>query len=382
MLRRPRPHAGHPSREAAGPGKGAATREHRTSVGVEQFVGAIDTAGGVGRKAQFEESVEQTFVERRDHLEIEARRTPLAREVDAALDAAHAPEVLALEPGARAPAVDFDHEVVVAPAQQGGDVVANGILRILEIARLAAVHIDIDTGLRAAQVEIDRTAAPGVGDAERTEVDPHGRRLGQLRRLRIDRGELVDRIDVDRRAVALHLPVARDADRIPGGRFGRGRRGDVGRQLPGRIIVAEAPLAIERAVVRTPLEGEGERLGACRVEDDLRTAALAVHVEGGGILPIGSLCGGGRRGKQQQGGNRFFHGYRAVCTLERRRNGGPDRILRRKPQIPNRFRTNIAKNGDFRNPGIRAGAPIRDTPQTAAEKISAKTNFSALAFSF
>ena len=119
-----------------------------------------------------------------------------------------------------------------------------------------------------------------------------------MRRLRIDGGELVTRVDVDRRAVALQLPVARDADVAP-------RRGvdRVGRRIGGQgahvVRVAEFPHAVERTVGIALLEGARERLVARSELHEFGAGRFAVALRHSRIEVVGKLgadCRAGCKG--------------------------------------------------------------------------------------
>ena len=84
-----------------------------------------------------------------------------------------------------------------------------GILGILVITHFLTVHIYIDTRFGAVYAQVHIASVPVGRNLERAAVNAHRIGLGQFRRTRIAGLELIPVVGVNRRAVALHFPVAR-----------------------------------------------------------------------------------------------------------------------------------------------------------------------------
>ena len=227
------------------------------------------------------------------------------RKVDRALDAADAPEVLRFEVGTGAPPRHFERQRILARTQEGVDAVLRRILPIFVVTRFAAVDIDVDARFGAADRQVDPASRPRFGNGEGAAVDACRNRLGQVRRRGIDRGVFVARVDVDRRAVSLQLPVARNADVAPRRSVGVGGR-RVGGQGADVVRIAEFPYAVERAVGVALLEGARERLVARGELHEFGAGRFAVDFQHGEVAVVGFLgCGRRREGGRQQGEGSF-----------------------------------------------------------------------------
>ncbi len=306
----PRRHVGEGLREAQhgalarSDGRPLAARGHAAARGVEELVAELRRRGLRAVVAHLgldaEDAVAVAVVERRAQAEVAHGHLGLRPEEDVALDAADAPEVLALQIRPRAVAVDDQRQLVLALLQIVVEEVLGGVLRILVVAHLAAVDEDVDARLGAGQVEVDVAPLPPGGNLEGAAVDARGHRLGQLGRLRLVGAEVVLVVGVDGRAEALRLPVARHADVGPRGVVERGRRG-VGGQRAAVVGVEELPRAVEQTVEVAPLVALRERRRAVGVGHEGRTGRNFVHrhdlrVEAvGGRGPVG-----GRRGSEGQ----------------------------------------------------------------------------------
>ena len=281
------------------------SRGDGAALGIEQFVARLDLPIACEEHFQREKPRAVAVVERRYDLEIAQRVGRFGREVDRALDAADAPEVLRFEVGTGAPPRHFERQRILARTQEGVDAVLRRILRIFVVTRFAAVDIDVDARFGAADRQVDPASRPRFGDGEGAAVDACRNRLGQVRRRGIDRGVFVARVDVDRRAVSLQLPVARNADVVPRRSVGVGGR-RVGGQGADVVRIAEFPYAVERAVGVAPLEGAHERLVARGELHEFGAGRFAVDFQHGEVAVVGFLgCGRRREGGRQQGEGSF-----------------------------------------------------------------------------
>ena len=156
---------------------------------------------GLRAHLQLEDAVGEGGVQGGDDAEVEADGRLLAGQVYVPLDAADAPEVLALQPGGGGVAEYLEGQFVVAFLQGLGDVEPREALGVLGVADFLPVHIDIRAGLDAGEVQEDRPALPAVGHRERPVVDGGGEDLRQRGRLRVLRAEIVRDVRVDGDAV-------------------------------------------------------------------------------------------------------------------------------------------------------------------------------------
>ena len=134
---------------------------------------------------------------------------------DLAEDAREAPEVLVLDPAARAEAEDLQGQAVRALFEVRREVEVGRRERILAVADVLAVHVDGDSRLNALQRE------DGVVPALRQDevLDVRADRIVALRHLaRMHDLMAVPRVRlvrVLRHAVTFHLPMGRHADGLP-----------------------------------------------------------------------------------------------------------------------------------------------------------------------
>ena len=271
----------------------------RFPVLVDEFVEHI----GAGRRAhlQLEDALGEGGVQGGDDAEVEAGRRLLAGQIHVALDAADAPEVLALQPGGGGVAEYLEGQFVVTFLQGRRDVEPGEALGVLGVADLLPVHIDIRAGLDAGEVQEHRPSLPAVGHGERPVVDGGGKDLRQHGRLRVLRAEIVRDVGVDGDPVPLYLPVPRHLDPVP-----------VGTLVPDHLVVIvevlEIPRPVQVHVVLAFPEALGQRVGPAGEPDGLRPLRLGVHVRHVHVLPVGQVLGGGRSRKQQGEKNmQVFH---------------------------------------------------------------------------
>ena len=187
-------------------------------------------------------------------------------EEDVAEDAAQPPHVLILQIRAGAEAPDLRRHGVFAGDERGGDVELGGQAGILGVADAVAVDGEFEGGADAGEVEADLPSGPVGRDVEAAAVETDGVAFARggpgRRRLVHDArrvgGEGVGVVCVERRAVAVQLPIGGHGDGAPG------LRALVG-QLGGGRRPAERPVAVEadrrrRFVVRG--RARGRRVGA------------------------------------------------------------------------------------------------------------------------
>ena len=233
-------------------------------------------------------------------------------EVAVAADARKTPEVLVFEVRTVAPAVDAQHDQVVAARRDvAGDVEFGFELAVLAVPHFAAV--DPERHVRGRRADVDECVAafPIGGNPDGAAVETRVILLmGNQRRFHLE--EFVPRIGlvgVDRVAVAVQLPDSRH-----------------GHHAPRRVVVAGAeksfwlrtrtfraqkgPFAVERAVERrTGVVVLGNGLRGRREDDETRAHRSAVHGETLRIEPPfrGGCCG--RRGDSEEGKQQqqFFH---------------------------------------------------------------------------
>ena len=256
---------------------------------VYQFI--LHLHGLVGRQMiahvhrQFEDTVLVAVVQRRDHPEILHRRLGLGIDEHVTLDAAHAPKVLALQIGACAPAENLQHQRIAAILQILVYQVFGRVLGIFVVAHFLTVQIDVNAGLGTCDVQIDVTIRPVCRHRYLPAVNAHRNIIGQLRRLRIERLELVTVIGIDRDAISLHLPVSRYLNVVPVLQLSR-RLNRIRRQTAVRIGIIELPSAVEQLVILTALilSAQCSLTGVIRHKSGTR--GFSVHRDGLYVLPI------------------------------------------------------------------------------------------------
>ena len=169
------------------------------------------------------------------HLEVGDVGLRYAVDLDAACDAAHAPHVLALQVAAVAPTYHLGGNTVAAGMQVAGDVPLGWRLRVLAVAHLVTVDVEIHGRLDGAELHYGAAPLPRGRQGEGAGVDAGGvvgsGGVGRVRR------ELVAHVHIDRHAEALQLDVAGHAYGVPSG----GREGG----LAGSVEVGELPGAVE-----------------------------------------------------------------------------------------------------------------------------------------
>ena len=274
-------------KEVGRAGDGRIVGADDAAVPVDEFEAEV---GDVTFDVEAENAAGEVLVEGGDDAEVlQGRIVRLAGEVDVALDAADAPEVLALEEGTRRVAVDFQKKLVLAFADEIADVVAGEGLGILVVAHLPAVDIDIDARFRGGEVEVDTAAGPLRRDAERPVVDTARDDLGKGRRLRILRAEVVGDVGIDGRAVALNFPVAGDLDAVPMRFLDFARNDsfiDEGFHVAVVVEVAEVPGAVQVDIVGALAESLAEGGLPGREEHRLGTAGFGIDIRHVDVLPV------------------------------------------------------------------------------------------------
>ena len=147
-------------------------------------------------------------------------------EIDVSEDTAHAEHVLAFQIGAVAPAEDLHGECVLALDEMGGDVKFGDVVCALCVAHIFSIHPDQGGGVDAVEVKEDALAVPSVGHAEGLEIGADRVDAVVLSsvveaRSCLDEGRRVGvrifHVGVDGSVVALHFPVGRHGNRVPGG---------------------------------------------------------------------------------------------------------------------------------------------------------------------
>ena len=207
--------------------------------------------------------------------------------------AAEAPEVLALQVGAVAPAHDLERYHVVAALHVLGDVEGRFQLAVLAVAHFAAVHPHAYVGGGAADAQDYLALELVLGELEVTAVLAYVVMLGGHEGRVVLEVSIpgVAVVDVEGVAVAVELPDAGDGDAGPvlvveahGLEAGGGIDG-----LVEVFVPAEFPVAVEvnGGDVRTHAGAHGE----------------AVHLGDEGVLPFG---GGGSRGAYEGADDQYW----------------------------------------------------------------------------
>ena len=282
----------------------------RLAVAVEEFIEHVGP--GLRAHLQQEDAFGKRGVQGGDDAEVEADRRLLAGQVYVPLDAADAPEVLALQPGGGGVAEYLEGQFVVAFLQGLGDVEPREALGVLGVADFLPVHIDIRAGLDAGEVQEDRPALPAVGHRERPVVDGGGEDLRQRGRLRVLRAEIVWDVRVDGDAVSLHLPVPRHLDRIPAviSSFPLVISSGAEKSLHLVVIVEilEVPSPVQVHVILALPESLGQGIGPAGEPDGFGAPGLGVHVRHIHVLPVRLVLGSGKDREQQGEKYRYaFH---------------------------------------------------------------------------
>ena len=137
--------------------------------------------------------------------------------ITVARHAAQSPEVLVFAVRAVAPTEGLEGNQVVAFLHIGRDVELGGHLRILSIAHIHAVDIQVDVGCHAAKVGDNLLAVPAVGYVDDAAVAAHmvvfQRHLGRVV-LEMSAPSEAD-VHVYRVAIAVEFPYSRHADGLP-----------------------------------------------------------------------------------------------------------------------------------------------------------------------
>ncbi len=276
---------------------------------VQQFVKHLYRF--LGTHFQGEYAFRQGRVQGGDHAEVEPGGRLLGGEVHVALDAADAPEILALQPGAGGITVHLERQVVVASFQGARDVKTGQTLGILRVADFLPVDIHIGTRLDAGEVQEHRPAIPSFRDGESPVVDGSGEHLRQHGRLRIPRAEVVRNVGVDGHAVPLHLPVARHRDPVPGFVILSDSLvilsdslvilsgSEESFHLVVIVEILEIPRPVQIHVVLALTESLCERIGPVGEPDGFGPLRLRIHGGDIHVLPVGQGLGGGRGGKDE-----------------------------------------------------------------------------------
>ena len=270
---------------------------------VEQLVAqrrfgiAFGSVGQIGLQGEY--SVPACLVERRFDAEVPHGDARLRPEEHVALDAAHAPEVLTFEPGAGAPAVDLYGQRVPSGPEVFVDEELRGVLRILVVACLVSVHIDIYARLGSCEVQEYVTVVPFVRNFELPAVYPCGIHLGEPGRLGTVGRELVLMVGVYGRPEPLALPVPGHFDVIPPRGVGRGVRG-VGGQIAGILGEEKLPRAVERQIEGALLVAHGQRPVPRGIGHEVGAGRDLVHRHGLYVVPVGVVGSGGLRRQQRE----------------------------------------------------------------------------------
>ena len=294
-----------------------------TSFRIEQGQGdagpAGTAAGGSELDAEVQHAVAQVLAQGGFDNQVADQQLRTGGQVDVALDAADAPEVLALIIAARTPAVDFHRQEVLAVLEVGGQVELRGVLGILGVADLPAVEVEDEPGLHTAQLDEDLTAPPGGRKSEFHAVEAARNDVREDRLLAAAVGRpLEGGIDVDGGAVALELPVGGNGDPAPG-RVVKAGVGESLRQFAVVVGPDEVPLAVQ---------GLEELRGGVVVLEG-RVAAAEHHIIGVGILfvhgrgvPVGpdlgaQGLGGGEGGAQceAEAESQAFHIQAVISSI-------------------------------------------------------------------
>ena len=266
-------------------------------MGADAQAGAAEVVGQVGIEAE----VAQT------HLRGGVK-------VDVAVDAAQAEHVLILEVAAVRPAVDLDGQRIAARTDIARDVELGIVVRALAVAYPAAIDPDVHGAVDAVEVEVDLTVLPVGRQVEIAAVGTHrvGLRLVRIALLRKDEGRLilvrVGHVRVDRRTVAVHLPVRRNGNLVP-------RRDvvtfpvEIRGTLVGALHPMELPHAVEQHVTaravahpRPAVARVTLHLGHRGEGHEGRMARLLVHGEDRLVLPV--VVAGRAQGREVDPGRR------------------------------------------------------------------------------
>ncbi len=123
---------------------------------------------------QFETGILIVRIEEGVDLEVADVQVGDREQEDIAKDAAEAPEVLALEIGAVAVAIDLGRHDVLAGLQVRGDVELGRGSTALAVADLLSVHPEVEGGVDACEVQDDLSAVPIVGNLESAPIGADG----------------------------------------------------------------------------------------------------------------------------------------------------------------------------------------------------------------
>ncbi len=180
-------------------------------------------------------------------------------QVDAAVDACHAPMVLILQEAAIAPADHLGGQEVLARVHQLGDVKLGRQARSLAIADQLAVDPEIERRLDALKAQNDAAPLPIVRHIERRAIEAG--RVVVLRNVGRRVGDRHLDIGIDRLVKPLHGPVAGHLDGVPIGSIviGLAEDGVHGLGVGGQ---REIPPSVQAAV-----PGRGARIAAQRPGD-------------------------------------------------------------------------------------------------------------------
>ena len=235
---------------------------------------------------------------------------------------AQTPEILVLAPRAVAPAEHLESdEVLLASLHEGRDVELGSHFRVLGIADELPVHVEIDARSDASEVGNDLLAVPVGRNRKRAAIRTHVVVLhGHSRRLSVEMGLPREaRIDINRVAVAVHLPDARHGNRSPT-RIVEVRLEKVGGTLVAVLHPVEFPRAVQRQEVlrlravafqRQLLVFVGKKRGVQRQSVDF------IHVQ---VLDFGHRRLNHRCRNEFRGLRYFF--LRGLCANCRSQQGG------------------------------------------------------------
>ena len=278
---------GHDAVRAAGTSRFKGGAGYLLTVRVQQLVGAAQRFPGP--RLQGEQADSQVRRKGRDHAEVKARIFLFAGKVHVPLQARQAPEILVFQEGSGRIAVDAERQLVLSLPDLIRDAEAGQVLGVFAVANLLAVYINIGAALAAAEVQVHLASFPAGGDGEAAAVQGGREAFRQLRRDRILRAEVVGNVGIDGGAPALHFPVSRHLDSVPGAREAFG--------LPVVVKVLEVPGSVQVQVEGAVPESFGKRVFARSVENDFGAPGFGVHGGYLHVLPVGQY------GQSQEGGN-------------------------------------------------------------------------------
>ena len=243
------------------------------------------------RHLHIQNSVLVRRIQIRHHLIIQDVRFGLGVKSNTALDAAQPPEILALEVRTVAPFEDLQSDEIAFPElHEPGDVKLGVGFGVLAVAHKLAVHPKVEAGLRAPDVDNHLLVLPRFFDIHPLAVAAHGVAFyGHFRQLAVV--EVVGGVHIDGHAVPFYtiasfmqFPVSRNELHIPAA-------------FTFIVIRAEkicgALIGIRHIVERHPIDSfKINTVNVAAILWDICPRIEFVHLEHGGILPLGEGLGG------------------------------------------------------------------------------------------